>query len=93
MRPEELDILSKEKAEAREVARLKSKFLDKFFQDKEAMLFEAFKHCPIGAVDDLNNIHHQLKSLNALKTEVQSVMDTGKMAEIALSTELDKSVN
>jgi len=76
--------LEDEVVRATKVRKLKDAFLDQFFQEKEAQLFEHFKSIPIGASDDLVEIHHQLKSMNALKVAVQSVMDTGKMARIEL---------
>ena len=90
MNETEQDQLEQEVTATKEVKRLKIKFLDKFFEDKEAQIFELFKQTPLGSVDDLNNMHHQLKSLNALQTEVNTVMNTGKMAEMSLQLELDK---
>lgn len=74
---------------ATQVRRIKVSFLDKFFEEKEAQIFELFKATPIGSSDDLVEIHHQLKSLNALRVEIQSAMDTGKMAQMELDT-MDK---
>ena len=84
MNPEAVEQCEREVIKTREVKRLKDKFLDKFFEDKDAQLFAMFKETPLGAADALNAIHHQLKSLNALRAEVSSVMDTGRMAGIML---------
>jgi len=91
MNPDQHEQCENEVEATREVKQLKSKFLDKFFADKEAQLFEALRQTPIGAIDNLNNIHHQLKSLNALQTEIQTVLNTGHMADIMLAEELDKA--
>lgn len=72
---------------SRDVRKLKKSFLDEFFRDKEKLLFEHMKNLPLGSVDDLVEIHHQLKSLNALQVEIQSVIDTGKMAQMELDKE------
>ena len=78
------EILEDEIVIARDVKRLKDSFLDQFFKDKEQQLFDHFKRIPIGAANDLVELHHQLKSMNALQVEIQSAMDTGKMAQIGL---------
>lgn len=90
MNPSEQEQLENEVEATREVKQLRSKFLDKFFLDKERQLFEAIKDIPIGDGAALENIHHQLKSLNALQVEIQTVMNTGKMANMSLEAELDK---
>lgn len=72
---------------AEDVRKLKKAFLDEFFRDKEQTLMEHFKNIPIGSVDDLVDVHHQLKSLNALQVEIQSILDTGKMARMTLDND------
>ena len=76
-------------AAAREVRTLKNGVLDNFFENKDRQFFETFKQIPIGSVDDLVNLHTQVKSLNALRVELQSVLNTGKMAQVKLD-ELNK---
>ena len=78
------DILELDIKQGREVAALKSKFLDDFFKGKEKELFELFCMCPIGDADKLVQIHTQAKSLNALRTAVDSAMDSAKMAQVAV---------
>ena len=75
------DRVERELAEARTVTALKSKFLDNFFAAKEAQLWEAFGQVKIGDADALIHIHHQYKSLNALRAEVLTVTNTGKLAQ------------
>jgi len=91
MRPEDQVQFETEIEETRRVKQLKDKFLDSFFKEKEEQIFELFRNIPIGSADDLVNAHHQLKSLNALQIEVQTVMNTGKMAEMSLQQGLDKA--
>jgi len=90
LEPDEQEQLEKEVEETHEVKRLKSKFLDTFFENKKRQIFEAMKELPLGAVDDLNAMHMMLKSIIALESEVNTVMNTGKMAEMSLQQELDK---
>ena len=77
---EELDILNEELRQGKAMSKRKDEFLDDFFATKEQQLFDAFKDTRIGDTVTLVNIHTQLKSLNALQTEVQNVMDSAKMA-------------
>lgn len=90
MKPEHQEQFENEVEETRKMKTLKNKFLDKFFEDKEAQLFNAFKNCPLGDEKVLAGIHMAYKSMHALQSEVQSVMNTGKMAEMSLAPELDK---
>ncbi|RLC97844.1 MAG: hypothetical protein DRI46_12300 [Chloroflexi bacterium] len=84
-------ILEEELYEAKLAKRIRNDFLGDFFRDKEQQIFDLIKALPIGSGDDLINAHHQLKSLNALQQEIQSVENTGKMAEVALKQALDKA--
>ena len=75
------DILELDIKQGREVAALKSKFLDDFFKGKEKELFELFCMCPIGDADKLVQIHTQAKSLNSLGVELSFVEDSAKLAQ------------
>lgn len=75
------DRIEEELSAAQLVNKMKSGFLDTFFDRKEIELWQAFNNVSIGDRDALENIHHQYKSLNALRLEVQSVVDTGMMAQ------------
>ena len=88
---EEQEQLENEVEATREVKKLKSKFLDKFFKNKERQIFEAMKELPLGSSDDLNTMHMMLKSVAALESEVNTVMNTGKMANMSLAETLDKT--
>jgi len=78
------DILEDEIERARQVSKLKSQILDTFFKEKEQQLFNYIKQIPLGDTDQLVTVHHQLMSLNALQVELQTAIDTGKMAQISL---------
>ncbi len=90
MNPETKEQLDNEMEASRQMQRIKDKFLDKFFADKEAQVFSAIKDLPLGDVDKLNSLHMMIKSLQSLQSEVNSVMNTGKLANLALAEELDK---
>lgn len=83
--------LQEELHEARVAKRLRNDFLGDFFKDKEKILYDAFKEVPLGNTAALVNLHHQIKSLNALQVEIESVINTGKMAQVAQNKILDKA--
>lgn len=74
---------------ADQAKKLKAMFLDTFFETKEEQLFNMLRDIPLGDAAAVIAVHHQLKSLNALQVEIQSYIDTGKMARIELD-EADK---
>jgi siroheme synthase (precorrin-2 oxidase/ferrochelatase) len=84
MTPEQDDYrdarISDELALARQAQLAKTRFLDTFFERKDDELWDAFQDAPIGDTEALEAIHHQCKSLNAMRLEVQAAEDTGKMA-------------
>lgn len=65
---------------AQVVHKIKVQFLDDFFDRKDRELYVAFSRVSLGDAKTLTEIHHQSKSLNALRTEVQSAVNTGKLA-------------
>jgi len=83
--------LAEELYEARVAKRLRNDFLGDFFKDKEKILYEAFKDVPLGNTEALVNLHHQIKSLNSLQMEIESVINTGKMAQVEQNKILDKA--
>jgi len=85
--------LEDELYEARQAKRLRKDFLGDFFRDKEAQILDLIKELPLGSTDALVNAHHQLKSLNALQMELQTVINTGKMADVEKQQALDKADN
>jgi len=73
--------------QAGEVKKLKNSFLDAFFEEKEQQIFQFIKELPLGSTEDLSEAHHQLKALNALMVQIQSVMDSGKMSQMMLDAD------
>jgi len=90
MNPESREQFEKEVDKANSVKKLKDKFLDEFFKNKEAQIFEAMKGLPLGDADALNSMHMMLKSMQSLQSEVNTAMNSGNMAAMSLSEELDK---
>ena len=87
-----IEQLREEQHEAKVAKRLRNDFLGDFFQTKEAQILTLIKNLPLGAHDQLIEAHHQLKSLNSLQMEINSVINTGKMAEAEI-TKLDTQAN
>lgn len=84
MEPDDIEDLKNEVHLSDQVKRLKVLFLDSFFKQKEQQLFDLLRTTPLGDAAAVVAIHHQLKSLNALQVEIQSYIDTGKMAQVGL---------
>ena len=80
--PEEMADRDAQRAAA--IKKLNTTFLVDFFAAKDEQLWEAFKQCPLGDAEKLGGIHHAAKAMNSLRQEVQNVIDTGKMAQLAL---------
>jgi len=72
---------------AQDMRRRKEVWIDEFFAKKEAQLLTAFRETPIGNGTKLSEIHYMSKALQALQSEVQTVMDTGKLAQAAINLE------
>ena len=66
------------KAEAMQAAY--NTVLEPFFRDKHEQLFAAFTNCKVGDTDALEAVHYASKALMSLNTEVQAVIDSGKIA-------------
>ena len=90
MNPRAREQVENEVDEARVMQRQKDAWLDDFFATKEQQLWGAFKNTAIGDADALVNIHHAAKSLGSLKQEVQTVMDTGKLAQAAINLDTNQ---
>ena len=66
-------------------------FIQPFVEEKRLVLFEAFQEVSVSNKDDLLEIKRQLMAINALETEIQTIIETGIMAEKALVAEQEKS--
>ena len=77
-------MLEQEVDNARRASKLKNRYLDQFFEDKQAQLHEYLADLPLGQNEALIVVHHQLKSLEALKQDIQTYVDTGKLASMTL---------
>jgi len=75
------DRIERELKGANDAKKLNNKFLDAFFDTKDRQLWEAFGQTRLGDAAALAEIHHQYKSMNALRSEVQTVINTGKLAQ------------
>ena len=87
MNPAEKEQVENEVNAARQMQRQKAAWLDEFFERKDLLLWDAFKSVPLRDKDALVDIHHAAKSLESLRQEIQTVMDSGKLAQAALNLE------
>jgi hypothetical protein len=56
-----------------------------FFEEKEAIIIEAFRSAPVGDSAVLMNIHLMYKALDAHKHDILTKIETGKMATVQLN--------
>lgn len=61
-----------------------------YFDIVEGNIVEGFKTCPIRDEDGLVLLRMQHQSLEAIKFQLQSVITTGKLADVAINQENDK---
>lgn len=84
------EILQYEYERGEQAKHANEQFIQPFFESKTEQLFNEIQRVKLGDTETLTAIHHQIKSLTALCTDIQSYIDTGKMAGISLN-ELRKS--
>lgn len=60
-------------------------FINPFIKEKRTVLFEAFQSISITDVDDLLEVKRQLMAIDALDDEIQTIINTGKMAMKSLA--------
>lgn len=85
MNSEEHEKLREEQAKGSDAKRTFNKFIKPFIDEKRLVLFEAFQEISIQDVDKLLETKRQLMVVNALETEMQSIINTGKMAAKTLA--------
>lgn len=64
-----------------------SSFIKAFIESKKNLLVSSFMQTPVSEIDTILEIKRTLYVLDALETEIKSVIDTGKMASQALNKE------
>lgn len=74
---------------SRHVRSLKTGVLDKFFENGEKNLWDAFNNASCGDTKTLTDIHHRMRALKSLEAEVQSVINTGKLAQVEKAAIID----
>ena len=79
------DLLQHEYEKGEQAKQAMEYFIQPFFDSKREQLFDEIQRVKLGDADTLTAIHHQMKSLAALCTDIQTYIDTGKMAAIELN--------
>ena len=64
-------------------------FIGKFIEEKRIVLFEAFQATPAVQKDDLMEIKRMATTINALDTEIKTIIETGRMATTTLNEETE----
>ena len=82
MKSEQTAILDDQIAKGTTMQAALNNGLQSFFDDKEAQLFQAFRNCNAGDTETLATIHYGAKALQSLRTEVQGVIDSGKISAV-----------
>ncbi len=62
-------------------------FIKDFIEQRRVILFEAFQNLGVSKQDELIEVKRMLYTLEALDTDIKSIMDTGKMASETLNKE------
>ena len=60
-------------------------FIKGFCEQKRIALFNSFSHLPLSDTENLVEVKRMLYAVDALETEILTVIDTGKMASITLN--------
>lgn len=78
---EKKDHLQSEVERGEQAKRALEFFISPFFDEKIELLFGELVNVRLGDAETLINIHHQIKSLQALKGHVEEFIVTGRLAE------------
>ena len=62
-------------------------FIHHFIEDKRMSLFMAFSNLALTDTENLMEVKRMLFAIDALDTEILTVIDTGKMASMSLNEE------
>ena len=62
-------------------------FIHQFIEDKRMSLFMAFSNLALSDTENLMEVKRMLFAIDALDTEILTVIDTGKMASMSLNEE------
>ena len=63
---------------------LESELVQEVFAELDAALMAAFDQCPARDLEGLQGIKYQRLAIKALKTNLQTRVDTGKMAQLQI---------
>ena len=60
-------------------------FIKDFCEQKRLSLFDSFRNLPLTDAENLMEVKRMLFAVDALETDILTVIDTGKMASITLT--------
>ena len=76
-----------ESAKGDKYQRLYDDVLESFFEEKDKVLFDAFRSVPVTSTDDLVAIRMQSTALESLRSEFLTVIESGRLARMQLNEE------
>jgi len=81
----EADQLEQEQIIGRRAENAYNLFIEAFVEQKKNQLIESFLECPISNVDLILEIKRTVYVLDTLNTEINTIIQTGKMASQSLN--------
>ena len=81
------DVLLNESLQGQRYQAAWDEILRPFFAEKEMQLFAAFRDTPSDRTDLLVSLKMQSNALDSLKSEIQTHIDTGKLARLQIDKE------
>ena len=85
--PEEKEKLHNEQLLGNRAQIAYDQFIHQFIEDKRMSLFMAFSNLALSDTENLMEVKRMLFAIDALDTEILTVIDTGKMASMSLNEE------
>lgn len=89
MQPNEFEQLQAEQIKGAKAERIYETYVVPFIKAKKEILFKAFNDLPISATEDLAEVKRMNQTIDAFAQEFLTFIETGKMADVILSREMD----
>ena len=84
---ENRDQLEQERSRGNLARHAYENFIQGFVNEKRELLFKAFGDVSVDDTDALKTIKLQLYAIDQLEVDIQTIIDTGKMASTSLDAE------
>jgi hypothetical protein len=84
---EQLEQLTNEQLLGGKAQRAYDEFIGPFIQEKKLVLFTSFCNLPLTDTDRLMEVKRMMFAIETLESEINNVIETGKLASITLNEE------